>query len=86
MGNDCESITSHMGKGQLQHIWDLQTIESDSTNDYTSVIYENCAWHCSLEPLNRPDMTLDVYRGRKTTMQQHRASDHRNLYLSQKYD
>ena len=51
MGNGCESITSHMGKGQLQHIWDMQTIESDSTNDYTSVIYENCAWHYSVEPL-----------------------------------
>ena len=28
---------------------------------------------------DRPDMTLDVYRGRKTTIQQHSKSSHLNI-------
>ena len=30
---------------------------------------------------DRPDMTLDVYRGRKTTMQQQHPSIHLSIYL-----
>ena len=30
---------------------------------------------------DRPDMTLDVYRGRKTTMQQQPGSRANNIYL-----
>ena len=31
---------------------------------------------------DRPDMTLDVYRGRKTTMQQQQQQPHPNLNTS----